>query len=200
MNYRQIYAVKAQNEKRIQKLCPEAESKSGIYCFYRIDENGFKHAYVGQNAKENLLGRLAEHLSGYKQHIDLSIRKYGLYDETKNPYGYKVKVLCYCDADECDEKERLYIKQFHKNGWQLKNVELGGKSGKTDLNERNASRGYHDGLRQGENNARKFIKHLFDLHLDYVPKKQPPSKNAEKAMQKFKDFLESEEENESGID
>ena len=193
MNYRQIYAVKAQNEKRIQKLCPEAARKSGIYCFYRIDENGFKHAYVGQNAEENLLGRLAEHLSGYKQHIDLSIRKYGLYDETKNPYGYKVKVLCYCNVDECDEKERFYIKQFHQNGWQLKNVELGGKSGKTDLNERNASRGYHDGLKQGEKNTRKFIKHLFDLHLDYMPKKSPPTKLQEKAMQKFKVFLESEE-------
>lgn len=197
MNYRQIYAIKAQNEKRIQKLCPEAERKSGIYCFYRVDENGFKHAYVGQNAKENLLGRLAEHLSGYKQHIDLSIRKYGLYDEAKNPYGYKVRVLEYCAPEQCDEREQAYIKQFHHDGWQLKNVELGGKSGKADFNERKEARNYRDGLKQGEKNVRKFIKHLFDLHLDYVPKKRPPTKLQEKAMQKFKDFLESEEINES---
>lgn len=193
MNYKQLYAIKTQNENRIKKLCPEAVRKSGIYCFYRIDENGFKHAYVGQNAKDNLLGRLAEHLSGYKQHIDRSIRKYGLYDKEKNLYGYKVKVIEYCTPEQCDEREQFYIKQFHHNGWQLKNVEIGGKSGKTDFNERNPSKGYYDGLEQGKKNTRKFIKHLFDLHLDYMPKKQPPSKNAEKAMQKFKDFLESEE-------
>lgn len=193
MNYKRLYAIKAQNEKKIKSMCPEATRKSGIYCFCRIDENGFKHAYVGQNAKNNLIGRLAEHLSGYKQHIDLSIRKYGLYDELKNPYGYKVKVLCYCSADECDEREQFYIKQFHKNGWQLKNVEIGGKSGKTDFNERKPSKGYYEGLAQGYKNAQKMIKHWFDLHLDYIPKKQPPTKLQEKAMQKFKEFLESEE-------
>lgn len=190
MNYRRLYAIKAQNEKKIKSICPEATRKSGIYCFCRVDENGFKHAYVGQNAKNNLLGRLAEHLSGYKQHIDLSIRKYGLYDEAKNPFGYKVKVLCYCSADECDEREQFYIKQFHQNGWQLKNVEIGGKSGKTDFNERKPSKGYYEGKKQGFLDAQKMIKHWFDLHLDYIPKKQPPTKLQEKALKKMKDFID----------
>lgn len=198
-NYKRIYAIKKENEKRILKLCPNAERKSGIYCFYRIDENGFKHAYVGQNAKGNILGRLAEHLSGYNQHIDRSIRKYGLYDKEKNPYGYKVKVICYCDPSECDKKERYYIKKFHDEGWQLKNVEIGGKSGKTDLNERKPAKGYYDGVKQGYKNAQKEIKHLFDLHLDVVPKKSPPTKLQEKALQKFKDFMEITE-NESETD
>lgn len=193
MDYKQWYVIKKENENKIKKLCPEAMRKSGIYCFYRIDESGFKHAYVGQNAKDNLLGRLAEHLSGYKQHIDRSIRKYGLYDKEKNLYGYKVKVIEYCTPEQCDEREQFYIKQFHHNGWQLKNVEIGGKSGKTDFNERNPSKGYYDGLEQGKKNVRKYIKHLFDLHLDYMPKKQPPTKLQEKAMQKFKDFLENNE-------
>lgn len=46
---------------------------------------------------------------------------------------------------------------------------------------------------QGEKNMAKRIKHLFDLHLDYKPKKEPPTKLQEKAMKKFKDILESEE-------
>ena len=54
MNYKQIYAIKMQNEKRIKKLCPKAEHKSGIYCFEREDENGFKYAYVGLATKSVL--------------------------------------------------------------------------------------------------------------------------------------------------
>jgi hypothetical protein len=47
-------------------------------------------------------------------------------------------------------------------------------------------------VEQGKKNTREFVKHLFDLHLDYVPKKNPPTKLQEKAMQKFKNFLEYE--------
>jgi hypothetical protein len=47
-------------------------------------------------------------------------------------------------------------------------------------------------LNNGYERARKEIAHLFDLHLDYTTKKQPPSKLQEKALQKFKDFLEGE--------
>jgi hypothetical protein len=32
------------------------------------------------------------------------------------------------------------------------------------------------------------------LHLDYTTKKQPPTKLQEKALQKFKDFLEGDNE------
>ena len=129
-NYRQIYAIKKQNEEKVLRLCPEAKQDNGIYCFYRIDENQFRFCYIGQAARSNLLSRCADHLQGYQQHIDLSIRKYGLYDEEKNPYGYKLMVLCYCSAEECDEKEQFYIRQYADDGWQLKNVEIGGKSGK----------------------------------------------------------------------
>ena len=43
----------------------------------------------------------------------------------------------------------------------------------------------------------KRIKHLFDLHLDYKPKREPPTKLQAKAMQKFKDILEIENESEN---
>lgn len=187
-NYRQIYAIRKQNENKILQLCPEAKQASGIYCFYRIDENNFRFCYVGQASKDNLLSRCASHLEGYKQHIDLSIRKYGLYDEEKNPYGYKLMVLCYCSAEECDEKEQLFIRQYADDGWQLKNVEIGGKSGKTDMNERKPSKGYREGVAQGRKQTQKEIAKLFEKNLTYEINGKP-NKNKEKAYQKFTDFL-----------
>jgi hypothetical protein len=41
-------------------------------------------------------------------------------------------------------------------------------------------------------NARKDIAHLFKLHLDYTTKRQPPTVNQQKALQKFEDFLDWE--------
>ena len=193
MNYRQIYARKAECEKRIKEVCPNATHDSGIYCFTRVDEDGFKFAYIGQSV--NILQRLADHLQGY-QYIDLSIKKHGLWSE-ENPTGYKVYFLEFPE-DELYEKEQYYIKKYANAGYQLKNIESGGLLGKTDIGERKPPKTYTEGVVQGEKNMAKRIKHLFDLHLDYVPKKNPPTKLQEKAMQKFKDFLEVE--NESKID
>ena len=192
-NYRKIYAMRKQNEEKIVRLCPEAKQESGIYCFYRIDENNFRFCYVGQASKDNLLSRCASHLEGYKQHIDLSIRKYGLYDEEKNPHGYKLMVLCYCPAEECDEKEQFFIRQYADDGWQLKNVEIGGKSGKTDMNERKPSKGYREGVAQGRKQTQKEIAKLFEKNLTYEINGKP-NKNKEKAYQKFTDFLNENKE------
>lgn len=188
MSYRQIYAIRKQNENKILKLCPEAKQASGIYCFYRIDENNFRFCYVGQASKDNLLSRCASHLEGYKQHIDLSIRKYGLYDEEKNPYGYKLMVLCYCPAEECDEKEQFFIRQYADDGWQLKNVEIGGKSGKTDMNERKPSKGYREGLVNGRKKAIKEIAKFFEKNLTYQMT-EPVNKNKQNALKKFESIL-----------
>ena len=46
-NFKQIYARKAECERRIKEVCPKATHESGIYCFTRVDEDGFKFAYVG---------------------------------------------------------------------------------------------------------------------------------------------------------
>ena len=47
MNYRQIYARKAECEKRIKEVCPQATHESGIYCVTRGDEDGCKLADCG---------------------------------------------------------------------------------------------------------------------------------------------------------
>ena len=66
--------------------------------------------------------------------------------------------------------------------------------GKTDIGERKAARGYYDGLEQGRKNTQRFIADLFSKHLDYKPKKEPPNAYQKRAMEKFKDFLEGENE------
>ena len=186
MDYRKVYAIKKANEERILKVCPNCPNTSGIYFLLR-EENGFKFGYIGQ--AKCLLSRLAQHLSGY-QHIDLSIKKHGLWSE-ENPKGYRVHFLEFAE-NLLDEMEQKYIKQYANAGYQLRNVESGGNLGKTDIGERKSARGYYDGLEQGYKNAQKEVAHLFNLHLDYTTKKQPPTKLQEKAFQKFKDFLEGD--------
>ncbi|MBR5270641.1 MAG: GIY-YIG nuclease family protein [Clostridia bacterium] len=186
-NYKQIYAVKKANEERILKVCPNCPRTSGIYFLLR-EENGFKFGYIGK--AKHLLERLGSHLSGRKQWIDKSLYKHGLYSET-NPCGYKVHFLEFPE-NMLDEKEQYYIRKYASAGYQLRNVESGGNLGKTDIGERKPAKKYFDGVEQGKKNTREFVKHLFDLHLDFVPKKNPPTKLQERAMQKFKDFLEYE--------
>ena len=187
MNYRQLYAIKKQNEKRILKICPNCPNTSGIYFLLR-EENGFKFGYVGK--AKHLLERLGSHLQGYTQHIDRSLKKHGLWS-SDNPTGYKVHFLEFPES-ELNEREQYYIHKVASLGYQLRNVESGGQLGKTDIGERKPAKKYFDGVEQGKKNAQKFVANLFDKHLDYVPKKNPPTKLQEKAMAKFKDFLEYE--------
>ena len=189
VNYRQIKAIEKKNKEKILALCPNADEGSGIYFFTRI-ENGFKYAYIGQ--AEHLLTRLAQHLSGY-QYIDLSIKKHGLWD-LDNPTGWKVSTLR-CFENELDALEQKYIKEFANMGFQLRNKTLGGQGeGKSGLDNQKPSRGYHDGLKQGYKNAQKYVANLFEKHLNYSKKSDKPNKNQEKALAKFKEFLNWEVE------
>ena len=187
MDFRQIKAIEKANKGRILKVCPDCPETSGIYFFLR-EENGFKFAYIGK--AKHLLSRLAQHLQGYKQHIDRSLKKHGLWSED-NPTGWKVHFLRFPE-NELNEKEQYFIRKYATAGYQLRNVESGGNLGKTDINERKQSRGYYDGVETGYNRARKEIAHLFDLHLDCSTKRNPPTKLQEKAMEKFTKFIEVE--------
>ena len=120
-NYKQIYAIKARNEKKILEVCPDCPNTSGIYFILR-EENGFKFAYIGQ--AKHIRERLASHLSGY-QHIDLSIKKHGFWSE-ENPTGYKVHFLNFPE-NELDEKEQYFIKGYANAGWQMRNATAGGQ-------------------------------------------------------------------------
>ena len=182
MNYRQIYARKAECEKRIKEVCPDITSASGIYFILR-EENGFKFGYIGK--AKHLKERLGQHLIGY-QHIDLSIKKHGLWSE-ENPTGYKIHFLQFPES-ELDEKERYFIQRYANAGWQMRNVESGGTNGKTDIADRRPSRGYWDGIDQGEKRLARELKHIIDTHLVISLKKQ--TKTAQKALEKFYALLD----------
>lgn len=186
VNYKQIWAIKKANKERILKVCPNCPETSGIYFLLR-EEDGFKFAYIGQSV--NILQRLADHLQGY-QYIDLSIKKHGLWSE-KNPAGYKVHFLEF-SKELLDEKEQKYIRQYANAGYQLRNLTSGSQGqGKKGFENARQPKTYTEGVVQGEKNMAKQIKHLFDLHLDFVPKRNPPTVNQQKALQKLQDIFDS---------
>ncbi len=165
----------------------EAHS-SGIYLFERTDENGISWFYCGQAV--DIYKRTISHYMGW-EHLDQSLRKRGFYG-SDNPHGWRFKILEYCKQEKLDERERFYILENMRKGKQTYNVTYGAQGqGKETFDTRKAPKGYHDGLIQGEKNAIKAIKHLFDLHLTAVVKK--PTKTAEKALEKFMEMINENE-------
>ena len=178
MNYKQIYAIKRANEGRILKVCPNCPNTSGIYFLLR-EEDGFKYAYIGQAL--HLRERLGSHLSGY-QHIDLSLKKHGFWDE-KNPTGYKLHFLEFPES-ELDEKEQYFIKRYANAGWQMRNSTAGGQGeGKHGLDNARPTRTYYDGKAEGEKHLARELKHIIDTHLVISLKKE--TKISKKALEKF---------------
>lgn len=184
-NYSQVFAIKAKNERKIKQMCPKANEMSGIYAFTRISEEGIRFFYAGQAV--NLISRLASHLSGY-QHIDLSIKKWGLYSD-KNPYGWKVHILEY--TKDLDERERYWIKRYIDEGWQTRNSNLGGQNaGKVGLDSNKPARGYYDGKKQGRKDLAKEIRDLVEKYLVISTRKD--GKLAQNALEKFKKLISEE--------
>lgn len=188
MDYRQIKAIEKKNKERILAVRPSTPETSGIYVLHR-EEDGFKYGYVGQ--AKHLLTRLAQHLSGY-QHIDLSIKKHGLYSK-ENPCGWKISCAQYPETD-LDAKEQEWIRYLASKGYQMRNKTSGSQGkGKHGIADNKPAKGYYDGLAQGYKNARKFVANLFDKHLQYSKKSDKPNKLQDKAVEKFEDFLRWEE-------
>lgn len=182
-NYGQIKVIEEQNKRKFLALNPNLSERSGIYILFR-EENGIKFAYVGQ--AKHLLTRLAQHLSGY-QHIDLSLKKHGLYSED-NPCGFSVAFEL-CPETYLDERERHWIKELANKGYQLRNHTLGGQNeGKGGLDNQSPSRGYHVGLAQGRKSLAKELRHIIDTHnLQIVAPKD--NKVTQKAIAKFNQLL-----------
>ena len=189
MSYQDIRKAKAieqKNKTRLLEVNPKLDDGSGIYFLTRIDEDGIKYAYIGQ--AKHILTRLAQHLVGY-QHIDLSMKKHGLYSED-NKYGWNVNFLNY-PLTLLDDMEQVFIKQYAKNGYQLRNKTAGGQGeGKEKINEFKPSKGYRDGLAQGYKNAVKEIKNIIDKHLIVTLKPDKTNnKVSQKAFDKFNEIL-----------
>ena len=193
---RQVKAIEAKNKQRLLSANPELDEESGIYFLTRTDENGFKYAYIGQ--AKHILTRLAQHLSGY-QHIDLSLKKHGLYSED-NVNGWRVGFMNY-PVESLDSWEQFWIKRYADNGYQLRNKTSGAQGeGKTQIDEYRPAKGYRDGLEQGKKNLAKELMHIIDKHLKVELKPEKVNnKTSKKAFDKFWMLLGSGENGEEDI-
>lgn len=168
-----------ENRKRLLAINPYLTDNSGIYVFTREDENGFKFAYIGQAKK--VLTRLSQHLNGYKQYIDKSIRKHGLWSE-ENPTGWFV-IANDIPEQNLDEAERRYEKRYAEQGCQLRNKTIGGQNkGKVGIAENKPSKGYYDGKKQGRSDVIKELKQVVK-YLQITP--QNDGKLANRMLEKF---------------
>lgn len=147
MDYRKRYAILNKNKERWLQFSP-IRDESGIYILTRYDDNGFKYAYVGQAKK--VLTRLAEHLMGYQQHIDFSLRKYGIGSAFTRENKWKCEKVFYCLEAELNDLEQAWIHKCHELGYQLLNKTTGSQGqGKQALGEQKPAKGYYDGIKQG---------------------------------------------------
>lgn len=186
--FKQAKAIEQKNKKKLLEINPRIDDKSGIYFLTRIDEDGIKYAYIGQALR--VLSRLAQHLVGY-QHIDLSLKKHGLYSVESNPYGWKVDFVHTKESD-LDEMEQHYIKQFANAGYQLRNKTSGSQGvGKKQIDEYRPAKGYRDGVQQGKISLARDLKHIIDKHLtvELKPEKRG-NKVSMKALEKFNALLD----------
>lgn len=183
VNYKQIFAKKERIKQDWLKLNNKLQDKSGIYILTR-EENGFKFAYCGQAIK--VLSRLVSHSEGYIQWIDLSLKKHKLWSE-KNPTGWNVDVI-YVQPSKLNEAELQYTKELADKGYQLRNKTGGSQgAGKFGINDNKPTKGYRDGILQGEKRLKKTLKDLIDKYLLVTPKND--KKVALNALNKFNSLL-----------
>lgn len=190
MNYQNIARAKAieqENRKRLLKLNPKLNDKSGIYFLTRTDENNISYFYIGQAVR--ITQRMCGHLVGY-QHIDLSLKKRGFYSDD-NPYGWKLNFINYPES-ELDKWEQYWILEYTKKGYQCRyNKTAGGQGeGKEKINEFKPSKGYRDGIQQGRKNLARELSNIAEKHLKIeLRADKANNKVSQKQYEKFKELL-----------
>ena len=190
----EIKRMEQEIKQRLLRINPKLNEQSGIYFLTREDEQGIKYAYIGQ--ARHILSRLAQHMNGY-QHIDLSLKKHGLISNN-NMCGWNVNFLNFPEK-LLDEKEQYYIKKYALGGYQLRNKTAGGQgSGKKQIDDYRPGKTYRKGIEQGMKNASRDVARLFEKHLNFFAKNDPPTVNQVKAMDKFEKFLELSKDDSGG--
>ena len=193
-NYRKIYAMKAEREKRIKEICPGIPYSSGIYAFYRTDEAGIRRAYVGQAV--NLCERCASHLAEY-DHIALSLKKHGFYSED-NPYGWKLAFKT-CPKSDLDEREVATIKSFADYGFQMYNITAGSQStGKLVTGQYKPPKTYRQGIQAGKLSLARELSSIAEKHLKIeIREDKKNNKVSQKQFEKFKELMNEDSYKES---
>lgn len=187
-NIAKAKAIEQSSKKRLLAANPKLDEKSGIYFLTRVDENDIKFSYVGQ--ARNLISRMCQHMVGY-QHIDLSIKRHGLYS-SENPYGWNINFMHF-PISELDEKERYYITLYAKNGYQSRNKDTGGGAGKRELGERKPPKGYREGVQFGKKTLARELSQIISKHLTVRLKDEKQgNKVSQKQLEKFNELLKEE--------
>lgn len=189
-NYKNIAKAKAIERKNEQKLLtvnPKLDNGSGIYFLTRVDsETGIKFSYIGQAVR--IKQRMLSHMTGY-QHIDLSIRRHGLYSEN-NPDGWNINFMHF-PISELDEKERYYITLYAKNGYQSRNKDTGGGAGKQELGERKSPKTYREGIQAGKKSLARELYQIINKHLTVgIKEEKRGNKISIKALEKFNNLID----------
>lgn len=185
-NLKKAKSIEYANKKRLLKVNPNLDEKSGIYFLTRTDEDGINYAYIGQ--AKHIITRLAQHMVGY-QHIDLSLKKHGLYSED-NIFGWKIGFMHFTQ-EKLDEMEQFYIKKYAQAGYQLRNKTSGSQgAGKKQIDEYRPQKGYYDGLKQGKKVLARELTNIIEKHLKISLKEgKENNKVSMKAFGKFNDLL-----------
>ena len=186
-NIAQIKAIEKKNRERLLKVNPNLNDRSGIYFLTRTDENDISYFYIGQAV--NIIQRMCGQLTGY-QNIYLSVKKRGFFSE-ENPYGWKLNFINY-PKSELDKMEQYWILEYTKKGYQCRyNKTAGGQGeGKEKINEFKPSRGYRDGLKQGEKNLARELSSIAEKHLKIeIREDKKNNKISQRQYEKFMDLL-----------
>lgn len=184
---RQAKAIESENRKRLLKINPKLNDRSGIYFLTRTDENNISYFYIGQAV--HICQRMCGHLVGY-QHIDLSLKKRGFYS-FENPYGWRLNFINYPES-ELDKWEQYWILEYTKKGYQCRyNKTAGGQGeGKEKINEFKPSKGYRDGIQQGRKNLARELSNIAEKHLKIeLRADKANNKVSQKQYEKFKELL-----------
>lgn len=191
MDFRQRKAIEQKNKRNLLTVNPNLNEESGIYFLTREDENGFKYAYIGQ--AKHILTRLAQHMVGYNQHIDLSLKSHGLFGK-ENPYGWNIS-FANTSEEVLDDMEQRYIKEYAV-GFQLLNKTSGSQgSGKKKIGEYKPAKGYRDGLKQGRTNLARELSSIAEKHLKIeIRDDKKNNKISQKQFEKFKELLKEGEQ------
>lgn len=191
MDFRQRKAIEQKNKRKLLAVNPNLNEESGIYFLTREDENGFKYAYIGQ--AKHILTRLAQHMVGYNQHIDLSLKSHGLFSK-ENPYGWNIS-FANTSEEVLDDMEQRYIKEYAA-GFQLLNKTSGSQgSGKQKIGEYKPAKGYRDGLKQGRINLARELSSIAEKHLKIeIRDDKKNNKISQKQFEKFKELLKEGEQ------
>ena len=89
VDYKQIFSIQKDIERRLKLYYPSIDHKSGIYFLIRQDETG-KFAYIGKSV--DVLNRMVSHVQGNQQRIDGSLKKRG-FCTADNKLGWKLGIL-----------------------------------------------------------------------------------------------------------